>query len=236
MFKSLFKNNEIEFLCHPEDQGVIPEPYPARKLIPDWYKSLPMKTGPGLRSSTIKRCNPFFDAMSAGWIIPLAADVEIKTNEDASVVNYNWEFYKPIIENHNMNQIHTEKKPNPNFPKPPIKFLNYWIIKCPADYSILFVPPLNRPDPRFTVMSGFVDCDKYFEYINFPFVFNQPNFHGIIEAGTPLVQAIPIKRSTLIKKNKNSCMTNIDLQNLDLTRKKLKSHESTYRNKLWEKK
>jgi len=236
MFKTWFKNDEIEFLCHPEDYGVIPEPIPAKKFIPEWYKALPMKTGPGLSSSTIKRCNPFLDAMSAGWIIPLCADVEISSNENASGVSYNWNFYKPVIENHTQQQISTEKKPNPILPKPPMKFLNYWLIKCPPDYSILFVPPLNRPDPRFTCMSGFVDCDKYFEYVNFPFVFNEPNFHGIIEAGTPLVQAIPIKRSSIIKKDKKRSMTNDELENLELTRRKLKSHESHYRDRLWEKK
>ena len=33
--------SKIKFFCDPECQDVIPEPYPARKLMPDWYKKLP---------------------------------------------------------------------------------------------------------------------------------------------------------------------------------------------------
>lgn len=236
MFKSLFKSETIEFLCDEEDFGVIPEPYSAKKLMPDWYKSLPMKTGNGLNASTVKRCNPFLDSMSIGWIIPLAADVEIESNEDCSGVNYKWDFYKTVIQNHNMNQVSSEKCPNPTFPKPPIKFLNYWLTKCPPGYSLLFTPPLNRPDPRFTCFSGLVDCDKYFEFVNFPFVWNEPNFHGILPAGTPLVQVIPIKRSSLIKAEAPKQFSLSDIAELNKTRKKRQSHESLYRDNLWEKK
>ena len=42
MFRSAFKNDEIEFLCAEEDYGIIPTPYPSRKNIPDWFKALPM--------------------------------------------------------------------------------------------------------------------------------------------------------------------------------------------------
>jgi hypothetical protein len=132
--------------------------------------------------------------------------------------------------------VTAEKKPNPTFPKPPMKFMNYWLIKCPKDYSLLFVPPLNRPDPRFTCFSGLVDSDKYFECVNFPFVFNVPNFHGVIEAGTPLVQVIPIKRSTIIKPFESRAMTLKEVGELNLTRRRVKSHQSLYRDTLWEKK
>lgn len=233
---SALKTPEIEFLCHEEDWNVIPKPYPAKKFIPSWFKALPPKLQDGLESSTVKRCNPFLDAMSIGYIIPLAADIEFTSNEDMSGVNYKWSFYKPMVENHGMNQIHTEKTPNPTFPKPPMKFMNYWLIKVPKDYSVLFVPPLNRPDPRFTCMAGMVDCDGYFEYVNFPFVFNEPNFQGIIPAGTPLVQAIPIKRSSLELAMSTGEMQKVDHDELSLTRRKRASHESHYRDNVWSKK
>jgi hypothetical protein len=233
---SLFKTKTIEFLCEEEDFGVIAEPYPAKKFMPDWYKALPMKIGPGIEQSTVKRCNPFLDAMSIGWIIPLAADIEISTNEDCSSVEYKWNFYKPMIENHNMEQVTTAKKHNPIFPKPPMKFINHWITRCPEGYSLLFVPPLNRPDPRFTCFSGLVDSDKYFEYVNFPFVFNIPNYHGVIKAGTPLMQVIPIKRDTILKKSDTRKMNRKEYDQLTKTRRINRSRDSYYRNELWEKK
>jgi hypothetical protein len=181
---------------------------------------------------------PFLDAMSVGWILPLAADVQISSSGDEGLshVDYKWNFYKPIIENHSQEQISTKEKPNPLVPRPPIKFRNYWAIKAKPGWSVLFMPPLNRPDPRFTCMSGIVDCDGYFEFVNFPFTFNQPNFTGIIEAGTPLVQIIPLKRDMLPKEVPIRKFTIKDVSRLQQTRKKRSSHESHYKDVVWSKK
>lgn len=233
---SVIKTPEIEFLCDKDDWDVIPKPFQSKKHVPAWFKALPGKLKDGLEASTIKRCNPFLDAMSLGWIIPLAADVEFSTNENATGVTYKWSFYKSMVENHTTQQISTEKSPNPIGAKPPMKFMNHWVIRTPKDYSLLFVPPLNRPDPRFTCLSGMVDSDGYFEFVNFPFIFNEPNFQGIIEAGTPLVQVIPIKRSTLNLKTNIGQMTEKDHDALKLTRRKRASHESHYRDNIWSKK
>jgi hypothetical protein len=139
-----------------------------------------------------------------------------------------------MIENHLQWQVTSDKCPAPHLPKPPIKFMNWWAINCPKGYSLLFVPPLNRPDPRFTCFSGMVDCDGYFEFINFPFVWNEPNFKGILPAGTPLMQVIPIKRDTLFSKNVCRAFNETELKALKGTRRKLQSHESHYRDNIWE--
>lgn len=232
----MINSPKIEFLCYPEDLGNIPEPYSSRKHMPDWFKALPMRINPGLDSGTVKRCPPFLDAMVTGWIIPLAGDVEIKSNEDCSGVSYSWQFNKPLIQNHIMDQVTSEKCPNPDFPKPPIKWLNYWAIKCPPGYSLLFMPPLNRPNPNFTCFSGIVEADKYFEFINFPFVWNVPNFHGIVPAGTPLVQVIPIKRNALFNKHTARSFNKKEIKRLEDTRQRRRSRISYYRDELWERK
>ena len=230
------KTPEIEFLCHKEDMGVIAEPYPSRKLLPDWYKELPPKLNneSKFENSTIKRCAPFLDAMTTGWIIPLAADVEFVTNSNASNVSYKTMFYRTMIENHGENQISSPGCPHPQSPKPPMKFMNWWAIKVPKGYSVLFLPPLNRKEFRFECISGLVDVDGYFEFINFPFFFNEPNYTGILKKGTPLVQVIPIKRSAIIKKHKNREFTDQDLADLDFTRRTRAAHESHYRDMVWD--
>lgn len=236
--KSVVKTPEIEFLCFEDDFGIIPEPYPARKYMPEWFKALPPKINKEnkLENSTIKRCAPFLDSMTVGWIIPLVADVQFITNEDASGVNYKWTFHRTLVENHGYDQVSVDRCPNPNLPKPPMKFLNWWAIKVPPGYSVLFVPPLNRQDPRFTCMSGFVDVDGYFEFINFPFFFNEPNYTGIVEAGTPLVQAIPIRRDAILSKEKIRKFDKKDHDDLSKTRKFRSVHESVYRDKIWSRK
>lgn len=246
LLSKLFPDQQVEFLCEQEDWEVIPVPYPARKLMPDWYKHLPAKIGKmdKLNNSTIRRCAPFLDAMSVGWIIPLAADVEIITNADASGVDYKWSFHKSMVENHSAEQLNAPNAPkHPTSPKPPLKFMNYWYIKMPPGYSALFVPPLNRPDARFQCISGLVD-DTYMgngaiERINFPFTFNVPNYTGLIKAGTPLVQMIPIKRDEVLKSSRDTIINKMsakDLQLLEKTRARRRSHESLYRDKLWSRK
>lgn len=236
MLKSFIKTPEIEFLCFEDDYGNIPQPYPARKLMPEWYKKLEMRLHPGLESGTIKRCPPVLDAMTVGWIIPLVADVEIKSNADCTGIDYSWQFNKNMIENHSPAQVTSDRCPAPHHNLPPMKWMNWWAIKCPPGYSLLFVPPLNRADSRFTTFSGLVDADGYFEFINFPFVWTEPNFHGIVEAGTPLVQVIPIKRTTLFKDYEVRAFGPKDHKALHDTRRRRQSHISHYRDNVWEKK
>lgn len=233
----------IKFLCAEDDVGKIPEPYPARKLMPEWFKNLSTRVDQSNPShdenATIKRCPPFLDAMCAGWIIPLAGDVEITSSSGAEGVNWKSNHHKTLIEQHTQAQVAN----NPNTPKPPLKFLNWWMMKVPVGYSILFVPPLNRPDFRFQCISGLVD-DGYMgngalEYINFPFFFTATNYSGIIKAGTPLVQAIPIKRDEVLLSSRSIDIGVLSAEDLKLnedTRERRKAHVSLYRDTIWERK
>lgn len=233
--KSVIKTPEIEFLCAEEDFGVIPAPYSSRKYMPDWYKALPTRVTNenSFFLPTIKRCPPFLDAMCVGWIIPLAADVYFKSNHDGSKIDYKWTFHKSVIENHSDWQISCDESPNPDLPKPPLKFMNYWMIRVPPGYSVLFIQPINRQEKRFTCYSGLVDCDNYFEYINFPFFFNVPNFTGMIEAGTPLMQVIPIKRDGILKKGKINKFNDDDQEKVKKHRSRYSAYNSQYRNFFW---
>jgi hypothetical protein len=239
MLKSFFgRNNQIRFSCEIEHWDIIPKPYLSKKYIPDWFKSLPMRVDnlEKLNNSTVKRCVPFLDAMSIGYIIPLAADVEITTNSDASGISWNSKYFSPIIETHGKQQITSERNPHPKEHLPPLKFMNYWKIQTPPGWSTLFISPINRQDTRFECLGGLVDTDKYTNFINFPFMFTQPNFTGIIIAGTPLVQAIPIKRDTLLNTSVVEEFSEKDYISVDRMKKKLQAHESYYRDYLVEKK
>lgn len=231
----------VKFLCHENDKGKMPEPYPARKLMPEWFKNLPQKVDPNKpagENSTIKRCAPFLDSLCAGWIIPLASDIEITTDSGAKNITWRTDFHRTLIETHGYAQV----TGNPNSDKPPLKFLNWWAIKVEPGYSLLFVPPLNRPDYRFQCFSGIVDSgylgNQALEYINFPFYFTQSNYSGILKAGTPLVQVIPIRTEDL------QCGRTIDIETMskedeklmEETRKIRETNKSYYRNKLWERK
>jgi hypothetical protein len=193
----LRQRSKIEFLCRPEDEGVIAEPVPAKSVLPAWFRQLPgiakshlSATNNGL---TVKRCLPFVDAMSAGWIIPLAAAVRLEISDGGQTVTAGWEFDREMVSNHAAFQF----AGSPYEPHPPMKFHNYWTIRTPRGWSCLFVPPINRPNGVIEVLSGLVDTDSYRSPVNLPFVAIAPDGVYALKKGTPLVQVIPFRRGDL---------------------------------------
>ncbi|MBC8130028.1 MAG: hypothetical protein H7Y08_06865 [Rhizobiaceae bacterium] len=185
----------IRFLCQKDDLGIIAEPRPAKAALPEWFRKLPAidaeKASASDSGITIKRCMPFLDAMTAGWILPLAATVRLEIKEEGTVVESGWDFDKTLVSNHAPHQI----TGHPKSPRPPAKFHNYWAIRTAPGWSCLFVPPLNRPNGVFEAVSGVVDTDTYHALIHFPFFPIGPDGLHVIEKGTPLVQVIPFRRA-----------------------------------------
>jgi len=221
--------HKIEFVCEKEFYDVIPKPQPANKVLPDWYKQLDGKIGDGLGESTVKRCAPFLDALSAGWIIPLAGEVELR--KEGTDLEINWNLHRDLVGRHEIEQVGGNDFP---INRPILKFNNYWAIKVPKGYSVLFTDPLNRVEDRFNVFSGMVDCDRYFNYINFPFMYmDDSDGTTLIDAGTPLVQAIPIKRDTLISDGSTHVFEDDEMLAFNRTKLRLDVEESDYRNNRW---
>lgn len=171
-------------------------PQPASKYIPQWYKEInsyrsKSKTtnGSGQTDGTIKRCMPVFDAIEAGYIIVSHADVLVSQRNNQFY--YEWPSGDPIqfhpvsqLANYPNNKTHKDNLP---------KWMNPWAIETPKGYSTMFVQPFHR-ESVFTILPGVVDTDTYTTMVNFPFVLNDPNFEGLIPAGTPIAQVIPFKR------------------------------------------
>lgn len=171
-------------------------PEPASKNIPDWYKNIEsfigsktFKAADGKGNQSVKKCMPVFDAITAGYIIKTYVDVYVTLTDD-NVSFFNWPSYEPISF-HRIDQA-------PNHPgyngRPYPKWINPWSIKTPSGYSSLFVPPMHNPNGIFTILPGVVDTDSYINPVNFPFTLDDPNFEGMIPAGTPICQVIPFKR------------------------------------------
>lgn len=192
----------------------LDNPQPASKYIPNWYKDMESHiggekkpNGNGAAKATIKRCMPVFDAMTAGYIITLPADVyvsikeyraqDVKTGEFIQdmpikkMQHFEWSNFN-LVGFHPIEQAPEHPARNEH---PYSKWMNPWSIKTPKGYSILFVQPMHREAP-FTILPGIVDTDKYYAPINFPFTINDPNFEGLIPKGTPIAQAIPFKRES----------------------------------------
>ncbi|MDQ8728098.1 DUF6065 family protein [Bradyrhizobium sp. LHD-71] len=184
----------IEFLCQPDDYGVLAEPVPARLALPEWFRRIPAVDRSVLSATnnglTVKRCMPFLDAMTLGYILPIGATVRLQITEQGRKIDAGWEFDRTMVSNHGSYQI----VGHPLADRPPMKFHNYWTIKTPPGWSCLFMAPLNRAGLPVEIIAGVVDTDTYASLINFPFIATAPDGVHIIEKGTPLVQVIPFRR------------------------------------------
>lgn len=185
--------------------GVDPEfaPTSASSNLPEWYvksKSYvhdKKEAENSMTTATIKRCMPVFDLIVNGYLIYSYVDVfitqpnQIYKGKLKKVPMYQWPSYDPI-------HFHAEEQfidhfKNPGYAIP--KWVNAWGIKTPPGYSCIFSHPKQRDLP-FTIFEGIVDTDKYVSPVNFPFTLNDPDFEGLIPAGTPIAQVTPFKRES----------------------------------------
>jgi hypothetical protein len=161
----------------------VPKPTPAYKQVPNWYREMP---GVEEKVMTVKKCVPFLDAMTSGYILYSPVDVHfdgVRFSELSKV---------PVVSMHHKEQ--TFGLPTPlGFSSQPYKWENFFTLTTPKGYSTMFVHPTNRYDLPFTSISGVVDTDAHPVPVNFPF-FLKEGFKGVIPAGTPIIQAIPFKR------------------------------------------
>lgn len=213
--KKLWSDEVIEFYCHPNLQGVIPEPRPAVKNFPDWFKILPSEDASGrdvfnTPIMTAKKCFPLLDAMTLGFTMPLGGDLRIVTNDTLSEIQAHNPPMLKVAEFHDIRQV--GGRSYPGYPGQPVKFINHWVVKTKPGWSTLFVTPFNHFNKDFTCLTGLVDTDRYPKEVNFPAVWHTPNFDGTLPAGTPLVTAIPIKRNSFSKKVNIRSMKNEEFE------------------------
>lgn len=185
----------VTFTCAPEDKGVIAEPSAAKSAMPEWFKRLPpvdttaqSTTNNGL---TVKRCMPFLDALTLGWIMPLAATVRLEVADGGKVVNAGWDFDREMVSYHPDFQVAGHAFGQ----GPACKFHNFWTIATPPGWSVLVMPPLNRPNPVFEILSGVVDTDTYRSPVHFPFFLKARDGLHEIEKGTPIAQIVAFRRT-----------------------------------------
>jgi hypothetical protein len=192
----------LKFRCAPALESILPRPFPAIRGLPDWLKSMPQKAynpSVGMETMTLKKCPSFVDAMTYGFLIPSAIDLEVHDGE------FTWNFEVPEgfvnefphspIDFHDPSQI--AGTPLFDDDRFIIKFNCFWTIEAPSGYSLLFTHPVNRTDLPFTTLTGLIDCDTFHDSpINFPARWHDANFNGVLPKGTPVAQCLPVKRES----------------------------------------
>jgi len=192
----------LTFRCPSELERRLPPPVPAAQGLPTWLKAMPAQTFNAVASrqdDTVKRCPPFIDAMTSGFLLPLICDVKVENGE------FTWDddlppggsdsYPRSPIGFHEAGQV--ADTPLFDADRFLIKFHNLWTIEAPPGWSLLFTHPVNRFDLPFTTLTGLVDCDRYHDaWINFPAHWRDADFNGVLPKGTPVAQCFPIKRET----------------------------------------
>ena len=192
----------LTFRCPPELAAILPRPIPAVLGLPEWFKVMPQRAfnaTMGADTPTVKKCPPVIDAMTYGFLIPLAADLEVRNGEfiwnSEMPEGFVGEYSHSPIDFHDPSQaVGTPFADDDRFI---IKFNNFWSIEAPPGYSLLFTHPLNRADLPFTTLAGLVDCDTYSDNrLNFPARWHDLDFEGVLPKGTPVAQCLPVKRES----------------------------------------
>ena len=218
-------------------------PVPSASVLPEWYKQQEAFVGGemkmqdnGIPNSTIKKCMPVLDDMTAGYMLLLESDVVFTLNDD-STHNCVWSLtpnpeLPPLLSTHSTEQI--DRMPVPDgYSIHPFKFNNYWRIKTPDGYSCMFRHPFWHTDLPFLSGCGIVDTDKHPITINFPF-FIRKDFEGLIPAGTPVIQIIPFKREEWVSSVVGEDNADGQLEWDKATRKLMHRYKDNWRSiKLW---
>lgn len=214
----------------------INRPKPSVKSLPKAYKALKPYTDSKKIANfnaelnhSVKRCIPYLDAMTAGYILTTPADLIVTMQEDKPFIQ--WKTEQIVLEAHDERQVPDDLKPS-YCHDIPFKLINDYVIKTPKGYSCMFLPILNVPNNPFVAVSGIVDTDNFHSPVNFPFFLQKSFTEGVIPAGTPLVQIIPFKRESWYSVFKKSNLKKIAHTKLLLKRKM----EFGYKKLFWYKK
>lgn len=179
-----------------KEYGNFGQPELMKKFIPEWYKKTETEITreDGTKESGLKRCIPFLDSMLSGYALVTPVDIFVSRNEDGTLkIGWNSpDIFGDFISERPMELGQYMPRPAGHMPNH-LAFKGFWGFKTPKGWSTLVVHPLNRHDLPFTITSGIMDSDKYSTAGNIPF-FIKEDFVGVIPAGTPFAQLIPIKR------------------------------------------
>jgi len=188
--------NKIKFYAWDDTAAKLTfPPVPAIKNIPEYWRKSERFIGSkelkildkGMPNLGLKHCMPFLDATTSGYHYILHCDIEVKCINGLPSISYD--------------SILTPAYPRSkdNIPTPigcydqGFFWQMWWGTSLPDGWSALVTSPLNRPDLPFVVNSGIVDYDKYVAPGNISFHIKK-DFEGVIKAGTPIFQIIPVYR------------------------------------------
>lgn len=192
----------IKFIAEDEETlEAVDLPSPAVKNTPEWYKNATRFlnsnkvnfNNSGAPTGTMKGCIPVFDSIIHGYIQKTWTDIYIERDGDGEIT-YRWPKGPQIMGIRDAYQ-HQTMPALSGYDKKMFTWNRPWGLITPPGYSVLFTHPMYRYDLPFMSQPGIIDTDVYHAAgkNSVPF-FLKEGFAGLIPAGTPMYQIIPIKR------------------------------------------
>ena len=152
--------------------------------------------------TTVKKCMPIFDLISAGYIISTPCDIYLDATNPERL---EWSIPSGIISlQGDMFAVHA-KEQYENLPinkeihhKDLLRIFPFWAVGTPKGYSALFLQPAYADGSPLTALQALVDTDNFITDGHLSFLVEK-GFKGTIKQGTPLIQIIPFKRESWSK-------------------------------------
>jgi hypothetical protein len=188
------------FRCDPALTDYLPRPIPARSALPDWLRAMPAKAHSEIHGRdirTVKQCPPFIDAMAHGVAILLPCDITV----DRGSFSWQWNIPEPRTPGHPRAPLSFHvaaqfaEAPFAKEGQAALKFNSFWTIELEPGWSLLAMHPVNRDELPFRTVTGIVDADRFNDVgINFPAVWLDPQFSGVLPKGLPIAQCCAVPR------------------------------------------
>lgn len=209
--------SDITFFCTARYKGHIPEPVPAYKAIPSWWKETssvqkskcPVKALTDniysvVAKTNIKTCPAVADSMSMGYVIPAWTNFLMREINGVPVFNWNHPdsarygaHYSDQFDGMKEGQLPEYGLYN--------KFDSPWFIKTSPGVSCLITHPFWHREKRFTSVTGVMHTDVVPSPLKWFFELNERLPQGVypedldkdlhfITKGQPLMLVIPFKR------------------------------------------
>jgi hypothetical protein len=196
--------NKIEFMPLPTKGFEYNFPYPtsAQEKSPTWYKDQPSSFSKEDEDRnlnlTVKKCLPFFDAMTMGYLLRMPVDLYINTKNKKVEWSISEEFslIKDIMINWHSSEHISHYPSKSNFYVDDLLRINpMWMTRTPKGYSSFFTSPIHQSNIPIKAIEAVVDTDKFLT-AGLNSFFLEKDFDGVIKQGTPILQVIPFKRDS----------------------------------------
>lgn len=170
-------------------------PRPTKQTIPQWYKNAEstITEKDGSQTAGLKKCMPYVDAMMSGYVLTIPVDIHVSKGKNGELnLAYDQTILGQFIHERPAALGYTMPRP-PGFAPNHLAYKSHWGWSVPKGFSVLVTHPFNRVELPFHTITALMDSDEFFASGNIPF-FIREDFEGIIEAGTPIAQLLPVKR------------------------------------------